>query len=250
MTVTRGTFCPAIVTMYSGMARLSRPGTVSTGAVQIRGGTIAPCSPPRRASSTPMTTMVTANAAGTAHLRANRSMRTQVSRPGPTSHGWATKPRTGTRHSSSTTPASMAWAIGVGMAEMSWPSRGHSPVITMRPPATANAPTAAGQPPRTTPVLASRAAPGVDQARVRGAPGPPAQPQDAEALGGADREQAGSGFGRGGADPAQAGQHDSERAGETDQRGEDAGQDRAAGWFGGRAGGGDLGRRGGLGGGS
>ena len=168
MIATPGTFCPAIVTMYSGMARLSRPGTVSTGAVQIRCGTIAPCSPPRRATSTPMTTMVTANAAGTAHLRANRSMRTQVSRPGPTSHGWATKPRTGTRHSSSTTPASMAWAIGVGMAEMSRPSRGHRPVITISPPATPNAPTAAGQPPRTTPVLASTAAPGVDQARVSG----------------------------------------------------------------------------------
>ncbi len=116
----------------------------------------------------PTTTSVTANAAGTAHLRANRSRTTQVSRIGPTSHGWAAKPRTGSRQSSSTTPASIACAIGVGMAVISAPSLGHSPVTRMSPPTTRNAPTAAGQPPRTAPVLASSAAPGVDQASVSG----------------------------------------------------------------------------------
>src|SRR4051794_31026280 len=54
------------------------------------------------------------------------------------------------------------------MAEMSLPRRGHRPVITSSAPVTRKAPTAAGQPPCTTPVLASSAAPGVDQASVSG----------------------------------------------------------------------------------
>jgi hypothetical protein len=62
----------------------------------------------------------------------------------------------------------MPWAIGTGIAAMSRPSRGHTPVRTMSAATTRKAPTAAGQPPRTTPVLASSAAPGVDQATVRG----------------------------------------------------------------------------------
>ena len=115
-----------------------------------------------------MTIRVTANAAGTAHLRASRSITAQVSRIGPTDHGWAAKPRTGVRHSSSTTPASMACAMGVGIAVMRPPRRGHSPVRMRSAPVTRKAPTAAGQPPATTPVLASSAAPGVDQASVSG----------------------------------------------------------------------------------
>ena len=63
-----------------------------------------------------------------------------MSRIGPTSQGWAAKPRTGSRQSSSTTPASIACAIGVGMAVISAPSRGHSPVTRMSPPTTRNAP--------------------------------------------------------------------------------------------------------------
>jgi hypothetical protein len=74
-------------------------------------------------------------------------MITQVAAIGPTSPGWAAKPRTGTRHRSSTTPASMAWAIGAGIAAITRPRRGHSPVITMSAATIRNAPMAAGQPP-------------------------------------------------------------------------------------------------------
>src|SRR5947209_6469378 len=168
MTATPGMFCPAIVTTYSGMARPSRLAPVRLGIVQATCGTSAPCGPPWRAASTATTTRVAANAAGTAHRRASRSITTQVSRIGPTDHGCAAKPRTGARHSSSTTPASIAWAIGVGIAAMRRPRGGHNPVITSSAPVTRKAPTAAGHPPCTAPVLASRAAPGVDQASVSG----------------------------------------------------------------------------------
>src|SRR5690349_462293 len=127
MTATPGMFCPAIVTTYSGMARPRRLAQVRVGAVQARCGTSARFGPPWRVASTAMTARVAANAAGTAHRRASRSITAQVSRIGPTSHGWAAKPRTGARHSSSTTPASMACAIGVGIAPMRRPRRGHRP---------------------------------------------------------------------------------------------------------------------------
>jgi hypothetical protein len=65
-------------------------------------------------------------------------------------------------------PASIAWAMGAGIAAMRRPSRGHRPVAMMSAATMRNPPTAAGQPPRTMPVLASSAAPGVDQAAMIG----------------------------------------------------------------------------------
>lgn len=157
-----------MVTMYSGSARLSSPAPVNAGVVQAMWGASGPSTPPWWATSTPTTARVTANAAGTAHLGANRNPSAHVSRIGATDHGCEAKPRTGVRQSSSTTPASIAWAIGAGIDAMRAPSRGHAPVITISTPTIRNAPTAAGQPPWTMPVLASRAAPGVDQASVIG----------------------------------------------------------------------------------
>ncbi len=62
----------------------------------------------------------------------------------------------------------MAWATGTGMRPTSAPNRGHAAVTSTSTPTSTNAPTAAGHPPTTAPVLTSSAAPGVDQARVSG----------------------------------------------------------------------------------
>src|SRR4051812_7359161 len=71
---------------------------------------------------------------------------------------------TGAMQKLKSTPASMALASGAGIASTARPSGFQRPAITTSAPATMNAPTAAAKPPSTTPVAASNAAPGVDQA--------------------------------------------------------------------------------------
>ena len=66
------------------------------------------------------------------------------------------------------TPESIALASGAGMAATARPSGRKSPAITISTPQTRKAPTAAGKPPPTAPVVASRAAPGVDHAMETG----------------------------------------------------------------------------------
>jgi len=82
--------------------------------------------------------------------------------------GDSTTARTGTRQSGTSTPASMAWAIEVGIAATNRPSHGMAAVSRSRAPTTTKAPTATGHPPVGAPVVASSAAPGVDQATVTG----------------------------------------------------------------------------------
>ena len=123
---------------------------------------------PRRTRSTPMTTEAITKAAGTAQRAKKRTPTSHATTMGTTAAGWSTRLVTGARHSSTTTPASMAWAIGGGMRLISRPSIGHRPVRTYSRPARRNAPTAAAQPPSTVPVLARSAAPGVDHTSTRG----------------------------------------------------------------------------------
>src|SRR5437868_7181466 len=73
---------------------------------------------------------------------------------------------TGARQILSRTPASMAEAIGWGMAAMRRASGGRKPAATISRPQSRNAPTAA--PKLGEGVVRSRAAPGVDQAMVIG----------------------------------------------------------------------------------
>gem|GEM_PF-6426498 len=71
------------------------------------------------------------------------------------------------RQKGSSTPASMAEATAAGMRSASRPSAGINPVSTIISPAMTKAPTAVDQP-RPSVEAASRAAPGVDQARTTG----------------------------------------------------------------------------------
>src|SRR3954469_14905159 len=75
---------------------------------------------------------------------------------------------TGATQKLSSTPASIALASGAGIASTARPSGFHQPATTTSAPATMKAPTAAANPPSITPVAASSAAPGVDQATAIG----------------------------------------------------------------------------------
>ena len=80
----------------------------------------------------------------------------------------ATTARTGARHKASSTPASMPLASEAGMAAIARPSGFQKPASTTSRPAATKAPTATGKPPSGAPELASKAAPGVDQAMLIG----------------------------------------------------------------------------------
>jgi hypothetical protein len=62
----------------------------------------------------------------------------------------------------------MALASGAGIAATQRPKGRHSPATMMSRPVTTKAPTATGNPPGIAPVVASSAAPGVDQATPTG----------------------------------------------------------------------------------
>ena len=99
------------------------------------------------------------------------------------------KTRNSFRQKGSNTPASMAEAMAAGMRSASRPRAGTSPVSTISSPASTKAPTAVDQP-RPSVEAASRAAPGVDQARTTGifsrqlstAPGRPMPRQSAVTM--------------------------------------------------------------------
>lgn len=75
---------------------------------------------------------------------------------------------TGAKQRPISTPDSMALASGAGMAATARPSGLNSPATTISAAQMRNAPTAALKPPSIAPVLASSAAPGVDQAMLIG----------------------------------------------------------------------------------
>ena len=143
---------------------------VHDGAVRSMRGIMAPASSTRSDVTRliPITTAAVRNASGTAHRLEKRCAASQTTMTGATAAGASRTAMIGARHNGIRTPASIACARGVGIAEMILPSVGHSPVRTIAIPTTMNAPTAAGHPPSTAPAPASRAAPGVDQARVIG----------------------------------------------------------------------------------
>ena len=70
----------------------------------------------------------------------------------------------GARQSENNTPASMALAKAGGMAAIARPNGRIRPAATISAPQIRKAPTAEEKPPLTAPVVASKAAPGVDQA--------------------------------------------------------------------------------------
>ena len=75
---------------------------------------------------------------------------------------------TGARHKCSSTPASIAFASGAGIAATARPNGRHDPASTINTPLTKNAPTAAPNPPAGAAEDASKAAPGVDHAMLIG----------------------------------------------------------------------------------
>ena len=174
-----------------------------------------------------MTSSVIAKAIGTAQRGTNLVASSQPTRIGATAHGSAASPWTGARQRVSTTPASIACASAVGIAATSRPRAGQRPVIRISTPTSRKAPTAADQPPATAPVVANMAAPGVDQARIRGVRCRRVSHRMPESLGEAEHQQPGGGLGRCRADRPQTGQHDGERAGEADQGGDDPGDHRS-----------------------
>ena len=101
-------------------------------------------------------------------MRRNRPTTAHATTIGKPIHGACATAFTGARHRPSNTPASMALASAAGMALTQRPSGFHSPEATTSAPLRTNAPTAAGKPPSTAPVVASSAAPGVDHAIVTG----------------------------------------------------------------------------------
>ena len=174
----------------------------------------------------PITISAAAKAAGAAHFGAIRRNASQTRTIGPTCHGCATKPLTGVRQSSSTIPASIAWAIGVGIDAISAPSRGHRPVSTISAPvdqerADRRRPAAMDRP------RCSPAAPRPASTRRAGSESGGGWPADrADACGHRHREQPGGRLHRRGTDSAQPGQHDGRSAGVADERADDPGQNR------------------------
>ncbi|GAA2847125.1 hypothetical protein GCM10020220_040820 [Nonomuraea rubra] len=168
MTAMPGTFCAAMVTRNSGMAMLTTADRLSAGAVSSTAGRSAAPDRPPPFPCTAMATTATASAQGTAHRRWYRCSTAQVSTTGTASIGTSTTARTGAVHRLRMTPASMAAAIGRGMAAIARAGQGDRPASTSNPAQTMNAPTAAGNPPGTGPVAISSAAPGVDQAMLIG----------------------------------------------------------------------------------
>jgi hypothetical protein len=75
---------------------------------------------------------------------------------------------TGAKQRPMSTPASIALASAGGMEDTIRPSGFQSPATTISRPQRRKAPTAASKPPSTAPELASKAAPGVDQATLTG----------------------------------------------------------------------------------
>lgn len=121
-----------------------------------------------RTSATVITTRAAPKAAGTAHRGRTASTISHTASTGAIAPGSWASAVTGATHSGSSTPASMACATAVGMRVTRRASAGQSPVANSSAAVTANAPTAAGHPPATAPVVISSAAPGVDHALVIG----------------------------------------------------------------------------------
>ena len=103
-------------------------------------------------------------AAGTASSRLIRATIAQVSTIASPSTGVPATARTGARHSGSSTPASIALAIGFGIAATARPSGLNCPARMSSTAQIMKAPTAPANPPGATLDPASSAAPGVDQA--------------------------------------------------------------------------------------
>ena len=119
-----GDVLDVIVTTYRGSARESTAATVSEGTVASRRGSRLIPAPPSSATATARVTSATTNAPGTAHRGNQRRSTSQVRTAGATRTGCSASPRTGARHRSSSTPASIAVATGAGIRAISVPSHG------------------------------------------------------------------------------------------------------------------------------
>ena len=161
-----GMFCDAMVTMKSGNAMPIIAGTENSGATNNTTGHIDVSDSADR--SVAQMTMVTRSAAGTANSRFSFHTNAQAAMIGRASAGSSATARTGARQKVNRTPASMALARGAGIASTQRPSGFHRPARTISTAVARKAPTAAAKPPAAVPVVARRAAPGVDQAMLTG----------------------------------------------------------------------------------
>ena len=107
-------------------------------------------------------------AAGTANTRFNRATTAHTTMIDKAAIGMCATAVTGATQRCSKMPASMALANAGGIAFTALPKGFQRPAITSNNDDKRNAPTAVENPPGTTPVVANKAAPGVDQATLTG----------------------------------------------------------------------------------
>src|SRR5664279_690008 len=133
-----------MVTMNSGTAMPMSAGSVKAGTMNTGWGTRLAIVPGGRGVATTIMTAVTATAIGIANGRAKRSAIAQAAMIGSVRPGRAATAFTGARHSSSSTPASIAPASDNGIEATARPKGRQTPAATISTPATRNAPTATG----------------------------------------------------------------------------------------------------------
>ena len=223
MTAMPGTFCAAMVTRNSGTAMLTSAGRLNVGIVNTAVG--ATETPVRWTPRTRIAATAATSAPGTAHCRAKRVSRAQVSTTGTASDGTSTTARTGAVHRLRMTPASMAPAMGRGIAAIARASHGDRPGDDDERGADEERADGGGP-------AALHVAGRDEQRRAGGRPGdadrhpvPQAEEHGGRGDAGAQREQAGGGLRRGRADGAEPGEHDGERARVADDRADQPGQD-------------------------
>ena len=112
--------------------------------------------------------MATSIAAGTAQRGSQRTSSSQTMITGAASNGSCSTAVTGAMQIGNRMPASIAPASGIGMRVIARPSHGQSPLIRISSPHTRKAPIADPYEPVVPSAATSRAAPGVDQAKLSG----------------------------------------------------------------------------------
>src|SRR4051794_11007766 len=155
-----GTFCDAIVTRNRGTPPPPSVAGSNRGAVHTRAGARSPPPAPVPVSTIPATAAT--SAAGTAHGRAKRPTTAHTTTTGTASAGTSATAFTGATQIGSSTPASIAPAIGGGITSMSRPSGRTRPDSTISTPHSRNAPTPPANPPPGRPPAPRSAPPGAD----------------------------------------------------------------------------------------
>ena len=229
MIATPGTFCEAIVTMYSGIAMLTSAPTVKVGIVSSMRGTSSAGSTdaPSCASETPTTIAAVTKASGTAQRGASRANTSHVSTTGTTPHGLTTMP--GDRRETQRQQDAGEHRLRDGRrdardqaSEVRPESGQHDQRADHEEGTDGGGPSAL-----------DRSGGGEERGAGRRPgdgdrhPEPPGEDERAEAHHHADGEQTARRLGGRRAHRSEARQHDHERTRESDERGDDAGGDGA-----------------------